>query len=195
MPASWILASRRLAAVACAAALLGACSDDDNGGTGPGGATLMAWSFVSDLEGWEAGTADGESWGTVDWQQFDDDDPSGWIKLDGTGESGVPNSWISRAIALPANAATLRFLTAVHNRPSGNAALRVRVESGAGNQTLLDWESFNHTGTDGGDLVWVERSVSIAALAGQTVTLFFEQDDDGPGSHEQRYLDEIRIER
>lgn len=175
---------------------LAACGGDGDGPTAPGGgAVVMAWTFDRDLDGWAAGTAEGESWGTVQWQIWDDDDPSGWIKLDGTGESGTPNAWISRSIDLPAAAKTLEFRTASHNRPGGDAALRVRLVDGAAEHVLLGWEVVGHTGDDGGDLVWLDRSVSIAAYAGRTVTILFEQDDNGPGSHEQRYLDDITITR
>jgi hypothetical protein len=80
-----------------------------------------------------------------------------------------------------------------HNRDGADANLRVRlVDEGGTSHTLRDWEEF--TGSEG-VRNWEERTVSIAAFAGQTVTLFFEQDDNGPGTHEQIYLDEIRILR
>ncbi len=40
---------------------------------------------------------------------------------------------------------------------------------------------------------FVHRSADISAFAGQSVTLFFEQGDNGPGSNEQRYIDNISI--
>lgn len=183
----------------CALALvtaLAACGGDGGGPTGPGGSSgLLAWHFDRDLEGWDGGTADSESWGSVQWQIWDDDDPSGWVKLDGTGDAAQPNSWISRSVDLPPDAATLRFRTAPHNRPGGDAALRVRLLDGAADQVLLDWDVIAHTGEDGGDLIWHDRSVSVAAYAGRTVTLYFEQNDNGPGSHEQRYIDDIVVTR
>lgn len=169
--------------------LLPAC----DGGTGDdgGGAALLSWSFEEDLEGWQEGEADEGSWGTVRWQKFG----GNVVKLDGTGDEGNPNAWIYREVTLPEKARSLRFRTAPHNRNGADAALRVRLVENGTSTTLLDWEVLKFNGTDGGDLEFVERSVSVADFAGRTVTLYFEQDDNGPGSHEQRYLDDIEITR
>jgi hypothetical protein len=172
------------------------CNGDDP--AGPGNTELFRWSFGSDLEGWQTGADDAGGWGDVtvvnaDRQDDPPDEEKGSVKLDGTGDPGEPNAWIHRGIALPAHARTLAYWAAGHNRNGGDAALRVRLVDGGGtSHTLADWEEF--TGSEGVHH-WESRSVSIAAYAGQTVTLYFEQDDNGPGSHEQIYLDDIRILR
>ncbi len=155
------------------------------------GEALLSWTFEEDLEGWEEGSADGESWGTVRWQKFQ----GNVVKLDGTGERGVPNAWIYQELSLPSSARTLRFRTSAHNRSGADSALRVRVVEGTSSTTLINWEVLKFTGSDGGDLDFVDREVSISSFAGKTVTLYFEQDDNGPGSNEQRYLDDILITR
>ncbi|HSE28888.1 MAG TPA: choice-of-anchor J domain-containing protein [Gemmatimonadales bacterium] len=175
----------RALAFALAAGVAGACDDDD--GTGPGGGVVeMEWTFDADLEGWESGVDGAGGWGTV--VQLDDN--GGVVKLDGVGDPGEPNAWIFQEITLSSTATTLRFRTSAHNKAGADAALRVRVEAGGASTTLLDWEVL--AGAEG-QYLWAERSVSVAAYAGQTVTLYFEQDDDGEGTHEQRYLDYIRI--
>lgn len=139
----------------------------------------LAWEFSNDLEGWSPmGSA------------IQLDREGGVVKLDGVGDPGVPNASISRTIVLPATASTLRFRTSAHDRDGADAALRVRLETNGQSTTLLDWEVL--AGAED-VFLWHDRNVSLAPFAGQTVTLFFEQDDDGEGSHEQRYLDFIRI--
>lgn len=173
-----------------------ACSDDDP--AGPSNDLLFRWTFGSDLEGWSEDSDDSGGWGSVSMSNADSqndapDDEDGSVKLDGVGDPGEPNAWIHRSVALPADAATMSYFAAGHDRNGGDANLRVRLVDGSGaSHTLADWEEF--TGTAAGQ-TWESRSVSIAAYAGQTVTLFFEQDDNGPGSHEQIYLDEIKILR
>ena len=41
--------------------------------------------------------------------------------------------------------------------------------------------------------LWESREADIAAFAGQTVTLYFEQGDNDVGIHEQRYIDNIQL--
>ncbi|MGH7586927.1 MAG: choice-of-anchor J domain-containing protein [Gemmatimonadales bacterium] len=200
MPAGTMLRRSLLGAGAAALVLSLACSDDD----GPGGpsddSVLLRWTFGEDLEGWSEGTTpSASSWGTVVVTDADAlDDPSdadeGSAKLDGVGDPGSPNAWIHHAdLELPADATTLAWWAAGHNRDGANAALRVQLVDGNGDTHLLaDWEEF--TGSEG-VRNWEERSVSVAAYAGQTVALYFEQDDNGPGVHEQIYLDEIRVLR
>lgn len=193
---------RRMLAGGLAVLALGltaACGDDDP--AGPANDTIIfRWTFGDDLEGWTGGTTpSANSWGDVALANADalpdaPDEDDGSVKLDGTGDPGLPNAWIYHTdLALPADAATLAYYAAGHDRDGGNSNLRVvLLDEGGTNHTLADWEEF--TGSEG-DHHWEERVVSIAAYAGQTVTLFFEQDDNGPGSHEQIYLDEIRVLR
>lgn len=199
MPTRTVL-HRFLLAGAAALALSTACSDGD----GPGGPApdpvLFRWTFGDDLEGWTEGTTpSANSWGSVALSNADAlDDPAesddGSVKLDGTGDPGLPNAWIYHTgLDLPADAGTLAYWAAGHDRDGGDAALRVVVvDEGGTAHTLADWEEFS--GSEGVHN-WEQRMVSLAAYAGQTVTLFFEQDDNGPGTHEQIYLDEIRVLR
>lgn len=170
-----------------------------DGGATDSDSVLIRWTFGDDLEDWEAGTDQSGGWGDVAMSNHDalpdaSDEDDGSVKLDGTGDPGEPNAWIyNNDLALPDDAATLAYYAAGHDRDGGDSNLRVRLVDGSGTgHTLSDWEEF--TGSEG-EHNWEERMVSVAAYAGQTVTLFFEQDDNGPGSHEQIYLDEIRILR
>lgn len=169
---------------------LSACSE--NGAEDE--AIILRWAFGEDqeLDDWHtAGNAIWLSW--CDALPEPAESEEGCAKLDGTGDPGVPNSWIYRDVTLPSDARTLAWWASGHNRDGGDANLRVRLEGAGGtDHTLRDWEEF--TGSED-VLNWEERMVSIAAYAGQNVTLYFEQDDNGPGSHEQIYLDEIRILR
>lgn len=173
---------------------LSACSE--NGSEAE--AIIHRWTFGDDLEGWNEGTDDSGGWGDVALSNADalpdaPDEEDGSVKLDGTGDPGEPNAWIFRTLTLDDEAETLAWWAAGHDRDGGNANLRVRLVDGSeSSHTLRDWEEF--TGSED-ENNWEERMVSIAAYAGQNVTLYFEQDDNGPGSHEQIYLDEIRILR
>ncbi|HEU5208114.1 MAG TPA: hypothetical protein VFU06_01780 [Longimicrobiales bacterium] len=157
----------------------------------------ILFTFDSELEGWEPGTIEesydeDEGWGTSEWQEWcGDDREEGCVKLDGTGGGGRPNAWIERDIEIPASASMLSFLTSPHNRNGSGSDYRIRlVDAGGAAHTLIDWTS---TSGSAPDLSWEEVSVSIAPWAGQTVRFFFEGRDNGPGSHEQRYYDDIRI--
>lgn len=52
---------------------------------------------------------------------------------------------------------------------------------------LLDWEKLASTNT------WVNRTVSLTNYAGQTVFLFFQQNDGGQSSGEARYIDNVAV--
>jgi hypothetical protein len=154
--------------------LLIACNGDPSG---PGSDALFRWTFGEDLEGWSAGTDQSGGWGDValsnnDSQDDPADEDDGSVKLDGTGDPGEPNAWIFRTVSLPADARTLSYWAAGHNRDGADSHLRVRLVEGTGaSHTLADWEVFS--GSEGVH-DWEQRSVSIAAYAGQTVSLYFE---------------------
>jgi hypothetical protein len=156
----------------------------------------ILFTFAENLEGWETGTIDGddeeaEGWGTSQWQKWcGEDRDKGCVKLDGTGGEGAPNAWIERDIEIPASATSLSFLTSAHNRSGSDSDYRVRLVGATGATTLIEW---TRTTGSAPDLTWISVTVSIAEWAGQTVTLYFEGRDNGPGSHEQRYYDDIRI--
>ena len=152
---------------------------------------LMAWTFDEDLEGWETGTTD-DGWGTAEWRSWcGSDRDRGCVILDGTGGPGNANAWIHRTLALPSEATTLRALTTAHNRDGADSDYRVRlIDASDVEHILIDWS----TSSGSEDAYhWFAIEASIAAFAGTTVTLFFEGADNGPGSHEQRYYDDISI--
>lgn len=176
--------------VAAGSLTLVACGDDDP--TGPaGGTTLLEWTFADDLDGWQGHTDPGpEGWGTVSHVDWGGD---GMIGLDGTGNPDEPNAWITHDVDVPANARTLTFMTSAHNRTGADSEFFVALTAldGAGEHvTLIDWST---TSGSEGELLWQARSVSILAWTGRRVRLEFYQNDNGPGSHEQRYFDDIRI--
>jgi hypothetical protein len=78
---------------------------------------------------------------------------------------------------------TLTFDT----RALNDGRLRVRLKNAAGSFfTLLDWDTPTSTN-------WLSRSCSLAAYTGQTVTLYFEQNDGGQKNLETRYIDNVVV--
>lgn len=151
---------------------------------------LLAWDFLGGFEGWQVGTTE-DGWGTVIWRdrRLGRD---GVIHFDGVGGPGEPNSWIYQTVTVPANATTISFAAAPHDRDGGDTEMRVRVEDSSGAfHTVLDWTTL--VGAEGQRL-WSDWSAPIADFAGQTVTIYFEQNDNGPGAHEQLYIDFIKID-
>ena len=192
------LLRRGLLAGVASVALTTACGDDDPSAPA-NDEVIFRWTFPDDLDGWDTGMDDAGGWGTAVHSGADalaspTAAEEGSVKLDGVGDPGEPNAWIFRTdVVLPDDATTLAYWAAGHNQDGANAHLRVRlVDESATNHTLADWEEFSGTA---GTRNWEERMVSVAAFAGQTVALYFEQDDNGPGAHEQIYLDEIRVLR
>ncbi len=153
----------------------------------------IRFGFAHDFEGWIGDTAGGALDSAVHLDGTGN--PPGSIKLDGSDfdvPDTEPNSWIFMTLRLPPGARTLRFDTSAQDRDGADSALRVRLVDSAGeSHTLLDWEVI--AGAEE-EFVWMSRSASLAPFAGRTVTFYFEQDDDGEGTHEQRYLDNITIE-
>ena len=175
-----------IAATALACLTLTACDDDDP--TDPGPALPIIWTFDAGLDGWtpgSAGTATGG--GSVETE-------GGEVVLLGWGDPGEPNAWITRTVALPAAAYTIRvhatadcFLV----EGGGDTALRIRLTAGNTTTTLLDWTSISEDTYD-------TRSADLEQYAGQTVTLRVEMDDEatqeeGPDRFETLCIDEISI--
>jgi len=157
------------------------------------GKDRIIFNFTNDLDGWNSGVSgkqlDSVTW--IDWAGM----PPGCVKLDGS-DFGQPdhmaNSWIYKEIEIPSSAKNLSFITSAHNRENANAELRVTViDENQILHILIDWELANN-GIEN-ELDWINKSVSIEAYAGQTVTLFFEQGDNDIGVHEQRYIDKVEI--
>jgi len=147
---------------------------------------LVSSNFSKDLDGWTAGTH-ASLFGTVTWL----DDEGGIVKLDGIGFDGDPNAWISKEIALPTAAKTLRTSTSAHNRGDGEVSFRVRlVDESLVSHTLLDWDPLK---TEVEGFEFFPASFDISAYAGQTVTVFFEIGDIDGGGNNQRYIDYVRV--
>jgi len=153
---------------------------------------LLSWTFDADLDGWETGVATGEAWGTAEWNSWcGSDRDEGCVKLDGTGDPGNPNAWIYRTLKLPPGATTLRALTTAHDRKGADSLYRVRlVDGSAVEHVLIDWST---SSSSENAYHWFPIEAEIAAFAGKTGTLYFEGADNGPGSNEQRYYDDIAI--
>ena len=104
-----------------------------------------------------------------------------------------PNSWISKSISLPSDVTTLEFDVAGHNRPQSDSEMRIRFARGSTSNIVLDWIRILGNQTEDPDppVQFSHRTLNISSFAGQTVTVFFEQGDNGPGNNEQVYLDNI----
>lgn len=148
-------------------------------------ARCLTYGWDMGLQGWEGGSS-GKPYDKALWK-VDVGNAGGGLLLDGSDlghPDGNPNSWFSRQISLPANASSLSFDT----RANHDGQLRVRLLDAAGHlQVLLDWEKLSRPNQ------WVHRVVSLSAFAGQTVTLFLEQNDGGAGSGEYRYIDNLMV--
>jgi hypothetical protein len=140
--------------------------------------------------------------------------PPGSLLLDGSDRGrpdSKPNAWFSQTLTLTAHATTVIFETrAGDGRPAalsrgcetqGTATpwvsqcptgahggrLQVRLVDARGtSHTLMNWETYRSAR-------WAGRTATLPAYAGQTVTLYFEQDDSGAGHGERRWIDNIVI--
>jgi hypothetical protein len=146
----------------------------------------LSFDFRTALEGWVGGIHGGPY--DKAWWTGTSGNPPGALLFDGSDlghPDSLPNSWFSRQVILPQNVTSLSFDTAANN----DGLLRLRLQRPDGVfVTLLDWEALPVINT------WVNRSVSLSAFAGQTVTLWFEQNDGGQGSGEYRYVDNVSIQ-
>ena len=151
-----------------------------------GGAPLLEWTFDTGNDGWEEGVTGN---GTV----FHLEREGGVLKLHGTDDAiGTPNAWIYRAVTLPAAAQTVALRVSAHDRDGATVAWRLRLVDAAGTSHVLHgWEVLG--GAEAVHL-WADRTASIAAWAGTSVTLYVEQDDNGQHEHEHFYVSEVRIE-
>jgi hypothetical protein len=147
----------------------------------------ILFTFDSDLEGWGSfgvgPRSEDKEWGTVEWRDQA-------VRLSGVGGAGRRNSAISKSIALPADATSLTFKASAdlgHDLADSN--LTVKVVTDSGSTTLLTRDYSNTTD----ELLFTEESLDISAFAGLTVTIVFEQNDNGDGLHEHIYLDDIGI--
>ena len=140
--------------------------------------------------------------------------PAASLLLDGSDRGrpeSKPNAWFSQTLTMPAHATALTFDTrsldgrhAALSRgceTQGTGApwvsqclagahggrLRVRlVDSGGASHTLLQWQTYRSA-------TWAGRTATLAAYAGQTVTLYIEQDDSGAGHGERCWVDNMVI--
>jgi hypothetical protein len=150
----------------------------------------LKWDFENgSFGGWTKGVAGAQgaaNWGKVKIKEHDGDH---FVELDGTGGTGKPNSWIKQAIEIPEAATTLIFDYSAHDVAGANAALKVRIVSDGSSTTLFS--VIASQASDSYD--WQTKSLDISRWAGKTVTIYFEQNDNGPGQHEQIVLDNIEI--
>lgn len=158
------------------------------------------FTFDHDADGWTLGGLGGHccqgNWGLAAWDlDVGAMIGKGVIVLDGTGDPGNPNGWISKSFVLPANVTTLQFDVWGHNVAGADARLIVRVVDASGSHKLDD--EIIVGGPDNVIQIFTKQ-INIAAFAGTSVTIFLEQDDNGfmgvfPGQHEQIVLDNIHI--
>lgn len=144
-----------------------------------------SYDFASTLQGWTGHTS-GKFYDKAQWSGAVGN-PLGALLLDGSdsGQSdSSPNSWFTRQIILPSNTTTLSFDTFAEN----DGLLRVRLQLGNGSfVTLLDWAGLpSHNN-------WYNRTADLSGYVGQTVTLYFEQNDGSLGSGEYRYIDNVIV--
>jgi hypothetical protein len=169
---------------------LAVASSSTAGGAAAGGAggepafRELRFTFDGGLEGWQLASAGGKYDSAAHIATIGN--PGGSIILNGS-DIGVvdanPNAWAFRSVDVPEGAAFVVFDTRAQN----DAALRVRlVDDSGSSHTVLDWQLLS-----GGD--WMTLTFAVVSWAGQTVTLYFEQDDDGEGVGEHRYVDNVRI--
>jgi hypothetical protein len=145
----------------------------------------LSYDFPAGAQGWNSwnrdGTGDRAAWTNAA------GNPAGCLLLDGSDAgltNSAPNSFFWRQIILPPNATALSFDT----RADNDGRLRVLLVPANGNTTvLLDWEQLAATNT------WVTRTANLTNYAGQTVSVFFQQNDGGQGVHETRYVDNIAV--
>ncbi len=154
----------------------------------------LEFGFDTDLEGWTRGVAGrkgrDDNWGTV----YQLPRNGGIVQLDGTGRRGRPNAWISKSIALPSDARTLDFDVSAHDTAVSDSHLTVRIQDDSSDNVIVD----EIVSGAAHRLTFRTERVDIARWAGMTVTVVFEQDDNGvggvfPGGDEQILLDNIRI--
>lgn len=149
--------------------------------------TPLFFDFSTGEQGWAGGTSSTD-FGTV----VHLDRSNGVMKLDGVdgADNDEPNAWIERSVDIPASATSLDLDVSAHDRDGANALYRVRLVDGGGSHTLIDWTQ--KSGIEG-SLTFSTVHADLQAWAGQTVTLFLEQDANAPGAHEQIYYDNVFI--
>ena len=163
--------------------LLPSCGE--NGPAEP--ATLpISWTFDLGLDGWApGGVASGYPFGAVSHSD-------GQVVLQGAGDPGTPNVWISRSVDLPAgaNVFLVRAISRCVSSDPSDTNVRVRVEQGGTSTIALDW---TEVGID-----WRTLAVPIMPYAGEAVRFIIELDDNGeqeedPTEAESLCIDEITI--
>lgn len=131
----------------------------------------LTWGFTNNLEGWSP-INNVIQRSNVDGRQV--------ARLDN-------GSAMTRAVALPATAATLELVISAHNHPSSAATWSVSVTGQSGNATIISLTTF---APSGGGYAWSTVTGNLALFAGQTVTIRITQQDQ---NHGQLYIDSIRV--
>jgi hypothetical protein len=162
------------------------------------GAVPLHFTFDNDLEGWTSSSNGNPAvvrtppWGHA---IHTDIQGNGVAELDGQDPAAgdtVANGSISRSIAIPSTATTLRFDVSAHNRDGSSGHLKVRIAG----SVVLDEVIVNP-----GDLNFhfETKTVDISTFASRAVTIVFEQHDNGnpggsyPGNDKQLLIDNIEI--
>lgn len=166
-------------------------------GSVAGAEPTLRWTFNSSLSGWSSGRAGAP--GSSDWGKvsIEHQGSNGYARLDGNGDPPHPNAWIFRTIDLPVTATTLRYAMSADDVPGSDAGFEVRLVAGGKTTVLAKGDARNLVPNR---LSFRTTSINIKQWAGQTVTLFFMQNDNGvngvihvPDEDEQLYYDNIEI--
>lgn len=143
------------------------CGDDSSGPTND---TLpITWNFDGGLEGWTGGSA------TAAGQGGAVSTSNGTVTLQGWGAPGQPDAWISRSVALPDLAYSIRVLAisdCAAAEDENDTSMRILLVDGGDTAVLGEWQTVSEQGYD-------LRSADLYEFAGQTVTLRIEMDDEG----------------
>jgi hypothetical protein len=156
--------------------------------------TEIRFTFDRDLEGWTT-TNYGVPDGTPPWSytHWDSQNGKGVVNMDGrdTTSNNVPDAKLSKSIDLPAGITTMSFDVSAHNRPDSHVRCRLLINGQVKFDEVI-------VGPQPPAFRYVTKTVDVSAFAGQTVTIQFEQHDNGsngqfPGSAKHMYIDNIRI--
>jgi len=146
----------------------------------------QVWDFSSGIGDWVLGHG-GRHYDTARWYQ-DIGNPGGSVMLDGSdqgSEDNSANAWMEHVLDLSGVAqASVSF----EMLAATDAAYRVLLRSPNGTWIALqNWTVVRRS--EG----WATRSVDLSLYAGQIVTLRIEQDDDGNGSLEMVFVDNVAL--
>lgn len=171
--------------------------------------SLREFEFLNkdDLGGWSLNCC-GLEYDSCKWDNWSANGKGGSIKLDGSDlddrEDAIPNSYIYNKFDLITNDENISITLKGGDKADTNMRVTVMVEdssekSGAKTHRLTDGypegSTINDYGyylrTDG--LAVTTYKFSLANFKGKRCAIFVEQDDNGDGSGEQLFIDNIKI--